>query len=124
MRALRILIVDDAVENAELLEEYLQSFGHNVDKTYNGEKAILLISKNDYDIVVTDVLMPRKDGFEVAKFIKENHPGIYVIAMSGGSAMIPRNMALQGVGLYADDTLKKPFAPDELKAKIELYFTD
>lgn len=119
MVTLHTLVIDDVKQNAELIEEYLSGLNYNVDTAYDGEQAIELISSHSYDIIITDVLMPKKDGYEVAKFAKEKSAKTFVIAMSGGSAMIPQRMALQGISLYADATIKKPFSPDELSEKIK-----
>ncbi len=118
MSGLNILVIDDAKENAHLLQEHLNNCGHKTDVAFDGDEGIYKYDQKKYDLVLTDVLMPQKDGYDVTKYIKAQNKETYIIAMSGGSAMIPQKMALSAVSMYADDMIKKPFSPMDIEEKI------
>lgn len=115
----RILIADDFVEIAQMLENIFLSEGHNVDVCANGNEAINKVSKNNYDLIVTDIVMPGNDGLEVTKYIREELPGekknVPIIAISGGGTSIPASIALSAVRRHADVILEKPFTLETFK---------
>ncbi|MGG5288756.1 response regulator [Pseudomonas shirazensis] len=108
-----ILIVDDEYLIAEILGYALEDEGFLVEKANNGEKALDLLRKKPVDLVITDYMMPKKNGQELAKAIRKD-PALShlpLILMSGAQAA------------QADDDLfgavfQKPFHPDELIAKV------
>lgn len=115
----KILIVDDCEDISSLLEVLLKSEHHDVSICKNGRCAQENLKLCDYDLVITDVLMPDMDGFELSKFIREELPEpknkTPIIAMSGGGTMLPSKVALAGIGLHANVLLKKPFSANEMK---------
>jgi DNA-binding NtrC family response regulator len=107
----RILVVDD--EDIVLLscKRALGSDDMLVDTVSDGWEALKRIDDIDYDIIILDIMMPRCDGLEVLQHVKERHPGIEVIMMTGLSQV---QTAVKAMKLGAFDYLPKPFDPDQL----------
>jgi DNA-binding NtrC family response regulator len=107
----RILIVDD--EEIVLLscKRSLSGDDFAVDTVMDGWDALKKIDEIDYDLVILDIMMPKCDGLEVLQHVKERHPGVEVIMMTGLSQV---QTAVKAMKLGAFDYLSKPFDPDEL----------
>ena len=117
MCAVKLLVVDDNPDILQLLSSIITLFGHGVDEAGDGHEAIGLLQKSRYDIVVTDVNMPRVDGVQLCKFLKTQRPEIHVIGMSGDLSSLKE---MENAG--ADICLPKPFGLDELRSAIENRF--
>jgi DNA-binding NtrC family response regulator len=107
----KILIVDD--EEIVLLscKRSLSSDDFDVDTVMDGWDALKKIDDVDYDVVILDIMMPKCDGMEILQHVKERHPGVEVIMMTGLSQV---QTAVKAMKLGAFDYLPKPFDPDEL----------
>jgi CheY-like chemotaxis protein len=81
--AFNILIVDDEVALTELNAEVLRSEGHNIKTAFNANEALELVNENDFDVIISDVVMPGLNGFELADKVKARHPEIKIIMVSG-----------------------------------------
>ena len=90
--------------------------GYEVESVQDGWEALRKIDENSYDVLVLDIMMPKIDGLEVLQHVKERHPDIDVIMMTGLSQI---ETAVQAMKLGAFDYLSKPFDPDELKLVVE-----
>lgn len=110
-----ILVVDDEKEIAELIEIHLMSQDYNVTKAKNGIEAIKLLEENHFDLVLLDVMMPKMDGKETLKKIREkyNIPVIMVTAKTSEKDKV------EGLTLGADDYVTKPIKPLELIARVK-----
>lgn len=110
-----ILVVDDEKEIADLLEIHLMSQEYNVKKAKNGLEALKLLENEKFDLVLLDVMMPKMDGKETLKHIREkwNIPVIMVTAKTSGKDKI------EGLTLGADDYVTKPIKPLELIARVK-----
>ncbi len=106
----RILIVDDDVVLLDLMARRLSRMGYDPDRANSGEDAVNLIELNSYDLVITDIYMPKITGIDLIGMIKERNPETQIIAITGG-AMI--EMALEALEKGADAYMSKPF--DHLK---------
>ena len=111
----RILVIDDDPQISALLKRALSGNSHYVQTASDGREGLRLLGESPFDIVITDILMPEVDGFEVIMAIKDMplHPRI--IAISGGSAGIPQDglmMVAKAMGVHR--ILLKPFSIDEL----------
>lgn len=107
----KILIVDDEDIVLMSCKRALQSDDFSVDTVMDGWDALKKIDEIDYDVVVLDIMMPKCDGLEVLQHVKERHPGVEVIMMTGLSQV---QTAVKAMKLGAFDYLPKPFDPDEL----------
>ncbi len=112
----RILLVDDEVRIREVIREYATLNGHNVTEASDGLEAIDLVEKNDYDVIILDIMMPNLDGFNACKRIKAIKP-IPVIMLSARQEEFDK---LYGFELGVDDYVTKPFSPKELMARIKV----
>ncbi len=110
-----ILVVDDEVQVREILEDTLVSHGHHVDTANDGLDAIEKIKKWSYNIIITDMDMPRMDGMQLIEYIVQNRPGTDIIAITGH---IMKYKYTEVVYAGAADFITKPFSLDELEAKL------
>jgi two-component system cell cycle response regulator CpdR len=115
-----ILLVDDEPDFNGAMSEYLKIRGFNVFSAGNGNEAIrILKSGNTIDIVITDIIMPDKDGVELILYLKAKYPETKIIAISGGGR-IPSSSYLFIAGvLKVNATISKPFSFHELDEKIQ-----
>ena len=111
----RILLVDDEQAITENLSPFLERSGFIVAVATNGEEALQLIDEIDPDLVVMDVLMPRMDGREALRRLRQKGDWTPVILLTQVGESVERAMALEE---GADDYLNKPFDPHELVARI------
>ena len=109
---IRILVVDDEEIVIRSCTRILASHGHEVDSVAGGREALQKIAESGYDLVILDIMMPKMDGLEVLQRIKEGHPEIDVIMVTGLSQI---ETAVRAMKLGAFDYLSKPFDPEELQ---------
>ena len=109
-----ILVVDDEPAVLKVLVTRLQLAGYEVFSATNGEEAIEAFHKEDPDLIVLDVMLPKMDGFAVCRRIRAESvvPIIFLTALEAISERVA------GLDLGADDYLSKPFSPKELEARI------
>lgn len=110
-----ILIVEDERELAESLELYLQTNNYRTERAHNGEEALTLFRAAKPDLVLLDVTMPKKDGFEVLQTIRREAK-TPVIMLTARAEEIDK---LLGLGMGADDYLVKPYSLREVAARIQ-----
>lgn len=114
---MRILLVEDDLDLQSLMKGILTSGYFDVDVSDNGRDALDYVLKNSYDLIITDILMPKLNGLAFMKAVRDlptracNTP---IIAMSGGSAKIDKTDALNGASFYANDIISKPFNHEEV----------
>ena len=113
----KILIVEDELSIAELEKDYLELSGFEVVIETDGEKGAILAMKEDFNLIILDIMLPGKDGFEICKEIRheKNTPIIMVSAKKDDIDKI------RGLGLGADDYMTKPFSPSELVARVKAH---
>lgn len=110
-----ILIVDDEKEIRDLVEIYLKGEGYNTLQATNGEEALVLLEKNQVDLIILDVMMPKLNGIETCLKIREIRE-MPIIMLSAKSEDIDK---ILGLNMGADDYLTKPFNPLELIARVK-----
>ena len=109
-----ILIVDDEEHIREVLREYAEFEGHEVDEACDGMQAVEMAKSKDYDIIVMDVMMPKLDGYSAVKEIRKLK-NVPVLMLSARGEEYDK---LFGFELGADDYVVKPFSPKEVMARI------
>lgn len=109
-----ILVVDDEEVMREFLFEVLEDF--EVEKASDGDEAITRLKDKRFDLVITDMKMPRVPGEEVVRFVRENYPESGIIVISGYSSLMSVTSA---VGHGIDAYLSKPFTIKQLRAEVE-----
>lgn len=112
---MKILIVDDEKEIADLVELFLKNEGYEIYKAFNGKKALELINTNVFDLAILDVMLPDVDGFELCKAIREKYT-YPIIMLTARTQDIDK---ISGLTIGADDYVTKPFNPLELTARIK-----
>jgi DNA-binding response OmpR family regulator len=112
----KILVVDDEAEIRDLIEKYLLKENMSVTKAENGGIALSLIEKNDFDLVILDVMMEGLDGFEVLKIIRSKNQYLHVIILSARDEDYDKVL---GLGFGADDYITKPFSHSEFVARVK-----
>lgn len=115
MVILKILICDDEKLIRDVIKEYLQLEGYNTIEAENGIVALELIKKEDFDLIIMDIMMPKLDGYQAIKEIKK----IKDIPCLMLSARAEEFDKLLGFELGIDDYVTKPFSPKELVARIK-----
>lgn len=110
-----ILVCDDDREIVEAIEIYLSKEGYNVIKAYDGLEAIEILKKEDIQLLLIDVMMPRLDGLRATLKIREKS-GIPIIILSAKSEDSDKVI---GLDVGADDYITKPFNPLELIARVK-----
>ncbi len=113
----KVLIIEDESSIAELERDYLQINGFEVDIENNGESGLKRIQKDDYDLIILDLMLPKIDGFEVCRQIR-NGSNVPVLMVSAKKEDIDK---IRGLGLGADDYITKPFSPSELVARVKAH---
>lgn len=122
---LSILVADDEPGIRDLLEHWLTSQGHNVQTADGGQQAMRLLLQGSFDLVVTDVVMPDGDGFELIPAIRKIRPDARILAISGGGRYIPGGDCLSlARGLGAHATIIKPFDCNEVLLGLNRAMTD
>ncbi len=114
-----ILIVDDEADLLDIIEYNLQKEGYNVLKAENGQEGIRLARKHNPDLIILDIMMPKMDGIEVCRILKEDkvlrsRPVIFLTAKSDEKTEV------EGLDLGADDFLMKPISTAKLVSRIRV----
>ena len=119
MEKIRILLVDDDRQNSEFLRKFLEVEGYEVSYAENGGKGWETFSAIRPDLVLLDVNMPVKNGFELAQLIREQDRDVLIFFLTDRTEKADR---LKGFDLKGNDYIPKPFYPEELIAKIKERF--
>jgi len=117
-RLQRILVVDDTRDNALLMQELLQSRGYDVEVAFSAAEAERQIATSPPDLLLLDVIMPGKSGYEFCRELKENRETrlIPVVMITG---LTDRENKIRGIEAGADEFLNKPIFPEELFARVK-----
>jgi DNA-binding response OmpR family regulator len=113
---LRILIAEDDPNLGEALVSYLREKGYAVDLARHGGEALKFISRHDYSLILTDLVMPEADGLEVLRSARQKNPAALVVVMTGHASL---TSALQATREGAYDYLRKPFNLQEIEVAVD-----
>lgn len=113
---MKLLVAEDQFQLLTILKERLEKDGYIVDAVSNGESAIDFLDHSSYDCVILDVMMPKKDGHEVLNWMRFSSMDTPVIFLTAKDTVSDR---VEGLNLGADDYLIKPFAYEELLARVK-----
>ena len=113
----KILIIEDEVSIAELEKDYLELSGFEVDMEHSGDTGLDKALKNEFDLIILDLMLPGMDGFEICRRIREKK-NIPVLMVSAKKEDIDK---IRGLGMGADDYITKPFSPSELVARVKAH---
>ncbi len=112
---MRILLVEDEPNAARMLAKGLREEAYAVDVVGDGEGALELAQVNDYDLIILDVMLPQKDGFQVCRDMRTAGSAVPVLMLTARDAVEDR---VEGLDSGADDYLVKPFEFEELLARV------
>jgi DNA-binding response OmpR family regulator len=111
----KVLIIDDDRKHSELLQAYFKRFGINLVCALEAEEGFRKLNREEPDLVLLDVMLPGKDGFEICREIRKTS-NIPIIMLTARGDVIDR---VSGLELGADDYIGKPFEPRELVARVQ-----
>jgi CheY-like chemotaxis protein len=115
----RIMVVEDDKSVRELLREILKRAGHDVMAAGNGKEALSLYKKSPADLIITNILMPEKEGLETIQELRRENPDIKIIAISGGGQIGPADYLEVARRFGAMRTFSKPFDRKELLKAVD-----
>ncbi|SNT27023.1 two component transcriptional regulator, winged helix family [Anaerovirgula multivorans] len=110
-----ILIIEDDINIAELEQDYLQLNGYRTDIVQDGAQGLKSALSGFYDVIIVDLMLPSKDGYEIVKEVRRKLE-VPIVIVSAKNEDIDK---IRGLGFGADDYLTKPFSPAELVARVK-----
>lgn len=113
----KVLIVEDEDAIAEIERDYLELSGFDVTLASDGKEGLDIALKEDFDIIILDIMLPGMDGFDICKEIRKEKD-IPIIMISAKKEDIDK---IRGLGIGADDYMTKPFSPSELVARVKAH---
>ena len=115
--AQRILVVDDDKQIARLVQSYLEKAGYTILTAYDGEDAMRVIRRERPDLIVLDLMLPKRDGYEITKWLRTDQ-ALSATPILMLTARVEDGDKILGLELGADDYLTKPFNPREVVARV------
>lgn len=120
----RVLLVDDQPDLAIVLAAAFERAGFAAMTASDGSLALEEFNSRPSDVVVTDIIMPNREGFETVRDLRRLSPSVVIIAMSGGGRIGPTALRDIAIGLGADAFIAKPFRPSEIVALTQQKLTE
>ena len=112
---MRVLVVEDEKKLAQFIRRALREDGYAVDLTHDGEEGAHLALTEEYDVVVLDLLLPRRDGLSILRDLRKKNVAVPVLVLTARDTVRDR---VRGLDEGADDYLTKPFSLEELRARV------
>lgn len=113
----RVLLIEDEVSIAELQRDYLEINDFQVDIQHSGETGLHCALRENYDLIILDIMLPKVNGFEICRQVRAVKD-IPILLVSAKKEDIDK---IRGLGLGADDYITKPFSPSELVARVKAH---
>ncbi|MBW1742583.1 MAG: response regulator [Deltaproteobacteria bacterium] len=110
----KVVVIDDNAEIRRVIELKLRTQGYKVITAANGKEGLNLIKSKQPDVVITDIVMPEKEGIEVITEVRRDFPNVKIIAMSGGGLIGPHEYLSWTKMMGVQRTFTKPFAINEI----------
>ncbi len=114
-----ILVIEDDDQIRALLRQILEREGYRVSDAPNGKKGIKLYRQQPADLVITDLIMPEKEGIETIIELKRDYPEVKILAISGGGKVNPETYLDMAEKLGATYAIKKPFGRGEILEAVQ-----
>ena len=114
----RILVIDDEDIVRKSISQMLESEGHDVRVASSGNEGVFHFKQQPPDLLITDILMPDKDGLEIIRELSSDYPLVKFLAITGGGATGNLDFLPQAKAFGAHATLRKPFLREDLLGKI------
>ena len=119
MQKTKILLAEDDLNLGTILKEFLEVKGFDVTHCLNGEEALIKFNSEEYNICILDIMMPKKDGFTLAREIRKVDELTPIIFLTAKSL---QNDKIEGLKIGADDYITKPFSTEELLLRIKFSY--
>lgn len=113
---MKILIIEDNLRVSSLMKRGLESQGYEIYISEDAEDALIMVERIDFDLIITDIMLPQINGIELSKLIKKKHPDLPIIMLT---ALGTIDEKIEGFDAGADDYMVKPFEIRELYARIK-----
>ncbi|WP_404986510.1 response regulator transcription factor [Chryseobacterium sp. M5] len=113
---MKILIIEDNLRVSSLMKRGLESQGYEIYISEDAEDALVIVERIDFDLIITDIMLPQMNGIELSKMIKQKHPDLPIIMLT---ALGTIDEKMEGFDAGADDYMVKPFEIRELYARIK-----
>jgi len=120
----RVLVIDDEDMIRDIIKTVLSEAGYQVAGAANGMEGLKILGSQPVDLIITDILMPEKEGIATIIEARKSHPNIKIIAISGGGRAHHFHPLKIAGKIGADMTLPKPFEPEELLAVVKKILGD
>lgn len=114
---IKILLIEDDKNLSTILKEFLEVKGYFVTQAFNGEEGLKIYQEDEFNLCILDIMMPKMDGFTLAKNIQDHNPETPFLFLS---AKAMQEDKLKGLKLGADDYITKPFSMEELLLRIKI----
>jgi DNA-binding response OmpR family regulator len=114
----RVLLIDDAPTLARVLVQHFRDAGFEAQSANDGDSGLRAFAAQPFDAVVTDILMPQREGFGTIRDMRRHAPDSVIVAVSGCGRIDPATMREVALQSGADDFFAKPFRPGDLIAQI------
>ncbi len=114
-----ILVIEDDDQVRILLKKMLENAGYSVMEAPNGDIGLKLYSKQPVDLIITDLIMPEKEGIETIRELRKENPNIKIIAISGGGSVDPAQYLHMAERLGVKRTFAKPFRREDILQAVE-----
>ena len=112
---MRVLLIEDSARLSDYVARGLRKAGFAVDVAEDGERGLYLAEANEHDVIILDLMLPKRDGLSVLAELRERGSGVHVLILTAKDTLEDR---VRGLGDGADDYLVKPFAFAEVLARI------
>ena len=116
---IRILLVDDDDLSRGAIHKMLERAGYAVESTSDGDEVIRMYGRQAADLVITDLIMPDKDGLEIIQDLRKLNPTVRILAISGGGRVDANEYLAVARKFGAVEALSKPFPKDELRRAVD-----
>ena len=113
-----ILVIDDDDQVRSMLKTLLEKEGYTVQGACDGKEGLKIYQEHEFDLVITDIIMPEKEGIETIRELRQYNPDVNIIAVSGGGAIEADKYLLLAKGLGVRYTFEKPFRRNDLLAAV------
>jgi len=115
----RILVIEDDIHVKVMIQKTLERAGYEVIAASDGEEGLKLLRESPADLIITDLIMPRKEGLETIMELRRDNPDVKIIAISGGGRFEPESYLETAKQMGAARTFAKPFENKELVAAVQ-----
>lgn len=115
----KILIIDDEPHILLMLKKMLERVGYEIDLAANGNEGLALFKRTPADLVITDIIMPEKEGLETIRAMRRERPDLKIIAMSGGGKVSADNYLEIARIFGASKVIEKPFTQQDMVAAVQ-----